>query len=176
MLIETLIILLILLPGGIPIYCIGTFIHGFLNAKDPPPQYNRLQTYSFYRVGVKLYRWIHRCKFKKEIINDHNVSYKEILNREKNIQQKEDEIHLVTCLVRYHVENTYNIKAIRNDKIIEGRSLKWNGEHVGNKLLSSSDFKSLINSQKQLGYNISLRILRATKTRKASTRIYIERN
>jgi hypothetical protein len=57
------VVLLILLPGAIPVYCIGTFIWGLFDASvgqidGPGAATKRYQVYSLYRTGVKFYFWM----------------------------------------------------------------------------------------------------------------------
>ena len=176
MILNTLVLLLLLLPGGIPIYCIGTFTLGFLDAKHPQPeQYSRLQRFSLYRVGILFYNWLTvSTSHTKSILNDHYINYKDILDQEINYQQQDGNFYEVVDNVKDCIKQ-YKFKLIRNDQIINGRSLKYNGEKLGNKLLSSDQFKLMVEQFKKNSYNISVRILRETSDRNASTRIYIER-
>ncbi len=57
------ILCLILVPGAIPVYCVGTFMWGLMDASvgqidGPSAATKRYQVYSLYRTGVKFYFWM----------------------------------------------------------------------------------------------------------------------
>jgi hypothetical protein len=57
------ILCLLLLPGAIPVYCIGTFMFGFMDAMvghvdGPGAATKRYQVYSLYRYGVRFHFWM----------------------------------------------------------------------------------------------------------------------
>jgi hypothetical protein len=57
------IICLLLVPGAIPVYCVGTFTFGFMDSisgrvNSPRAATKRYQVYSLYRVGVRFHQWM----------------------------------------------------------------------------------------------------------------------